>query len=162
MMSLVDPTESKTNGKTSERWSNLIHHAAEMLRAEGISDSELNARLLAAHILGVWKQSELTSLLDHVANEREQKEFEFVVARRLTHEPLQYIVGETEFYGLRLFTTPAALIPRPETELLVEEAIKEGQHILSKKRDLSILDIGTGTGAIPIALAHYLPSANII
>jgi release factor glutamine methyltransferase len=86
-----------------------------------------------------------------------------LVARRAAHEPLQYLTGVQEFYGLTLHVTPDTLIPRPETELLVEAvlgwAAKERQRSGSQR--LRILDIGTGTGAIALALAANLPRAEI-
>jgi release factor glutamine methyltransferase len=83
--------------------------------------------------------------------------YEAAIARRLTNEPIQYITGEQEFYGLALHVTPAVLIPRPETEHLVESVLAELNHQVP----LNILDIGTGSGAIAIALAQHLPNAHI-
>jgi release factor glutamine methyltransferase len=83
-----------------------------------------------------------------------------LVRRRAQHEPVAYILGEKEFYGLKLKTTPAALIPRPETELLVDEALR-----LAKKHwpeeAIQAADIGCGGGAIALALARELPRAEI-
>jgi release factor glutamine methyltransferase len=94
-----------------------------------------------------------------------------LVARRLTFEPIQYITGEQEFYGLTLRVAPAVLIPRPETELLVEAVLKHFEHPVphASRSDawdpatnpLRIVDVGTGSGAIAIALAHHLPHASI-
>jgi release factor glutamine methyltransferase len=83
--------------------------------------------------------------------------FESWITRRQQHEPIQYILGEQEFYGLTLHVTPAVLIPRPETEHLVEAALER----LPKETPLRIADIGTGSGAIAIALARALPQARI-
>lgn len=77
--------------------------------------------------------------------------------RLLTHEPIQYVLGKTHFYGLELQVNPNTLIPRPETEELVEWIIQENQH----KKNIQILDIGTGSGAIAIALAKNLPNATV-
>jgi len=82
---------------------------------------------------------------------------EALITRRLTLEPIQYITGHQEFYGLPLHVTPATLIPRPETELLVEAVLAR----IPRDKPVTILDIGTGSGAIAIALAHNLPQAVI-
>ncbi len=79
------------------------------------------------------------------------------IARRLTLEPIQYITGTQEFYGLALHVTPAVLIPRPETELLVETALS----LLPKNQPLRIADVGTGSGAIAIAIAYHRPQAHL-
>ena len=91
-------------------------------------------------------------------NQREQEAFTRAVERRLRHEPVQYILGAQEFYGLRLEVTPAVLIPRPETELLVESVLDRLPHDTA----LRFADIGTGSGAIAIAIASRLPRARIL
>jgi release factor glutamine methyltransferase len=79
------------------------------------------------------------------------------VARRARHEPVQYIVGEQEFYGLAFRVTPAVLIPRPETEHLVEETLRR----VARETPMRIGDVGTGSGAIAVALAKTLPQAQV-
>ncbi|MFZ0663570.1 MAG: peptide chain release factor N(5)-glutamine methyltransferase [Acidobacteriaceae bacterium] len=83
--------------------------------------------------------------------------YEQWLARRAKHEPVQYILGEQEFYGLSLRVTPDVLIPRPETEHLVEATLSR----TGRNAELQIADVGTGSGAIAIALAHSLPQATI-
>ncbi len=116
-----------------------------------------DAELLLLHILQVPR----VTLLAHPDRELtlgEQVVYENTITRRLHHEPIQYITGRQEFYGLVLNVTPAVLIPRPETEHLVEAVLK----LLPTDRPLKIADIGTGSGAIAIALAVHLPRAEII
>jgi release factor glutamine methyltransferase len=84
--------------------------------------------------------------------------FRAMIARRQAGEPVQYIVGTQEFWGLELQVTPAVLIPRPETEHIVEAVLAR----VSRDADLRIADVGTGSGAIAIALAKDLPSARIV
>jgi release factor glutamine methyltransferase len=83
--------------------------------------------------------------------------FQTLLARRRQHEPIQYILGEQEFYGLRLVVAPAVLIPRPETEHLVEAVLAR----IPRDTPVRIADVGTGSGAIAVALAHALPLAEV-
>lgn len=107
------------------------------------------------------KMSRLEVALDpeKELSEAEVSKLRNALQRLQKHEPIQYIIGETEFYGLLFKVNPAVLIPRPETEELVQwimdDASKKG------KRDLNILDIGTGTGCIAISLARNLPDARV-
>jgi release factor glutamine methyltransferase len=87
--------------------------------------------------------------------------FEALLARRLSREPTAYIVGRREFYGLSLEVTRAAPIPRPETELLVDEALAQARRLQSVCPKPHIVDVGTGGGAIVLALATHLPAARL-
>ena len=92
---------------------------------------------------------------DHVLSEKQRDAYQAMLQRRLAGEPVAYIFGEREFYGLRLKVTPATLIPRPETELLVELALQR----LPQRG--TVLDLGTGSGAIALAIAHARPDAAV-
>jgi release factor glutamine methyltransferase len=116
-----------------------------------------DAEILLCHLLAedrVW----LLTHRDANLNRQQSEFFEQLVDRRLAGEPIQYILGETEFYRLKFQVTPDVLIPRPETEHLVEKAL-ELAPLFTKPR---IVDVGTGSGAIAIALAHELPNATVI
>jgi release factor glutamine methyltransferase len=141
-------------------WYEAIRDASRSLYDEGIDDAELNAELLAVHLKGEWKRSDMTRYMQDPLTPEEEVEYELLINRRLAHQPLQYITGESEFFGLRLYVSPAALIPRPDTEVLVEVALEE--IALLSKHDIRILDIGTGSGAIILALASRLPDAECI
>jgi release factor glutamine methyltransferase len=119
-------------------------------------NSHRDAELLLLHTLQIPRVTFVAHPYRELAPDQ-QSLYESNVARRLRHEPIQYITGEQEFYGLNFNVTPAVLIPRPETEHLVEAVLK----ILSADRPLKIADIGTGSGAIAIALAAHLPLASI-
>jgi len=87
--------------------------------------------------------------------------FEALLARRLRREPTAYIIGRREFYGLELEVTAAAPIPRPETELLVDEALAQARRLRHAYRGPHIVDVGTGCGAIALAVAMHLPVARL-
>jgi len=120
------------------------------------ADAARDAAFLLRHVLGISYAEQLAHPTRPLTS-TEAVAYEVLIQRRLTREPIQYITGEQEFYGLALYVTPAVLIPRPETEHLVESVLAE----LDPARAIRILDIGTGSGAIAIALAHHLAQAHI-
>ena len=93
---------------------------------------------------------------NEILSEKERLEIQQIVDRLKNHEPIQYILGETEFFGLPFYTVPGVLIPRPETEELVQWIIQENKTIAPQ-----ILDIGTGTGCIPISVKKNIPGAVV-
>jgi release factor glutamine methyltransferase len=115
-----------------------------------------DAELLLLHTLNLTRASLLANPARPLTPQ-ELADYEATVTRRLRHEPIQYITGTQEFYGLALRVTPAVLIPRPETEHLVEAVLQRLPH----DQPVTIADIGTGSGAIAIALAAHLPQAQI-
>ena len=122
------------------------------LRAAAAAD----AVLLLMHSLGIDRAA-LIAHPERTLSREEQEALERMIDRRLRCEPIQYITGTQEFFGLALKVSPAVLIPRPETEILVEAVIAR----LEKETPLRIADVGTGSGAIAIALAHALPHAFV-
>ncbi|HEX4576757.1 MAG TPA: peptide chain release factor N(5)-glutamine methyltransferase [Edaphobacter sp.] len=131
--------------------------AAELARDPDLSDTATrDAELLLLHTLQIPRIT-LVAHPDRELIPNQRTAYENNIARRLQHEPIQYITGQQEFYGLTLKVTPAVLIPRPETEHLVEAVLK----LLPANRPLRIADIGTGSGAIAIALAAHLPQAAV-
>jgi len=120
------------------------------------ADATRDAELLLLHTLTVPRTVLFTDP-DRQLTDPQRAAFELAIGRRLAREPIQYITGVQEFYGLPLRVTPAVLIPRPETELLVEGVLAR----LSGDLPLQLVDIGTGSGAIAIALAAHLPMAEI-
>jgi release factor glutamine methyltransferase len=139
-----------------------LREALTVAAAEFAADPHLHAtatrdaELLLLHTLQIPRVT-LIAHPDRELTPTQHIAYEKSIARRLQHEPVQYITGEQEFYGLPLKVTPAVLIPRPETEHLVEAVLKA----LPANYPLKIADIGTGSGAIAIALAVHLPQAAI-
>jgi len=119
--------------------------------------SRLDAQVLFAHVLGK-PRSWLLAHPEAALTPQQTADLQTTVNQLLAGEPLPYILGHWEFYGLDFFVTPDVLIPRPETELLVENALR---HAALKKAPTQILDVATGSGCIAIALAVQLPGVVI-
>ena len=119
------------------------------------STAARDAELLLLHTLGL-PRSTIYAYPGRLLSDREQRAYRAAIGRRLASEPVQYITGTQEFFGLALEVGPGVLIPRPETELLVESALKR----LPPDQPLKLLDVGTGTGAIAIAMAAQSPSGE--
>ncbi|SRR5579875_1080028 len=134
--------------------------AACLASAEHLAgDARRDAELLLLHTLGI-SRAQLLANPDRALTDEQESCYEDAIRRRLRYEPVQYITGQQEFYGLAFRVTPAVLIPRPETEHLVE-AVLEHFHA-EAARPLRIADVGTGSGAIAVALAAHLAEAEII
>ncbi len=135
-----------------------LHAARRSLTEAGIEEPGLEAEVLLRHALH-WERHELYARLQEEISPVQQAEYQALIERRRAHEPTAYIVGHREFYGLELETTPAALIPRPETELLVEEALRIARSIGTHPP--IIADVGCGCGAIAVVLARHLADASV-
>ena len=133
----------------------IIKRTTDFFAGKGIESPRLNAELLVGHALGL-KRMQLYLQFERPLAEAELERIRPLVRRRAQHEPVQYILGETEFAGLRLKVDRRALIPRPETELLVEQVV--AAHPTPPAR---VLDLGTGSGAIALALARSFPAAEV-
>src|SRR5512141_1192792 len=119
-------------------------------------EARLQAELLLAHTLGTTR-SMVLARLDETIDPETAARYAGNVARRAQHEPLAYILGHQEFYGLDFFVDRRVLIPRHETELLVQLALERARLIATP----TIVDVGTGSGAIALTLAHHLPQARV-
>jgi len=135
-----------------------ILEASNRLSAAGITNARLDAEVLLAHIIKkdrVW----LITHRDEVLDDEQQRAFAEVIRRRTGREPLQHIIGSQEFWGLEFTVTPDVLIPRPETEHIIEAALAIVQDRNSPVR---IIDLCTGSGCIAVSLAKELAAARII
>ena len=136
-----------------------ILKTANLLRDQGIPDARLEAELLLTHVLDSSRHL-LYAFPERELALDERRAMARLVERRLTREPLAYILGHKEFYSIDLCVGPAVLIPRPETELLVQQAtLLAPNH--SEVGEPVIVEAGTGCGAIAISLAIQLPAARI-
>ena len=133
----------------------VVKKTSEFFASKGIESARLNAELIVGHALGLARMS-LYLNFERPVSETELAAIRELVRRRGRREPLQYVVGFTEFSGLRLKTDRRALIPRPETELLVETI---GSRCGAPPG--RVLDLGTGCGAIALALARMFPQARV-
>ena len=139
-----------------EAWTvlKMLQWTEGYLKDRGIEEARLDAQLLLSDLLGIDRIG-LYLNYDRPLNPGELTDFRERVKRRAHREPVQYILGRTEFWSLPLRVTPAVLIPRSDTEVLVEEALKRASGAKA------VLDVGTGSGAIALALAHDLDGAKV-
>jgi release factor glutamine methyltransferase len=137
----------------------LVRGARERFVGAGISASlaGLDAELLARQVLG-WDQARFLADRHQDATSTFVLKYEPLVARRERREPVSYILGTREFWGLDLEVGPDVLIPRPETELIVEEALA----LVGRDARPLVFDIGTGSGCLAIALAREIPGARVV
>lgn len=138
-------------------WGEALRQAVRRLRNEGVDSPRLDSELLLAHALDTsraailaWPERQLTP--------KELTIFRNLVERRAAREPLAYITGRREFFGLEFQVDQRVLVPRPETELLVEQAIQVGR---GRERPILIADVGTGSGVIAVTLAVQLREAIV-
>ena len=130
-----------------------LEHAA-------IPDADIEAQVLLRNALGIDRATFHVSL-DCELNDEDAEAFERTVARRIEGEPLSYITGHREFYGLDFVVTPEVLVPRQETEFLVEAVLEYARSRAEDEDALTIADIGTGSGCIAVAVDHHLLNATV-
>lgn len=135
----------------------LLDQGQRQLRDAGIVNPQLAAEVMLRFLLKLRRID--VYLKDTVTVSPDDTDrFRQMIVRKLAHEPLQYIIGETEWFGLNIRCTPAALIPRPETEIIVERAL----DLIADTPEPLVADIGTGTGCIAIAIAQSRADAHIV
>ena len=135
--------------------SDLLAAARDRLAASGVDQPAADARLLAMHALGLDRTGLLTAR-DRMPSEAERHRFEALLARREGREPVARILGEREFWSLPFRVTPATLDPRPDSETLVEAALR---RIGDSRRAPRLLDLGTGSGCLMLAILSERPAA---
>jgi release factor glutamine methyltransferase len=134
----------------------LLKSTEKQLREAGLESPKSEAEWLLAAVLNV-DRTNLYLIRDRQLQADERARFDAFLSRRLKREPLQYILGVCEFYGFEFVVSPAVLIPRPETELLVEKVVELAAKISSPR----IIDLGTGSGCIAVSLAKLITNARL-
>jgi release factor glutamine methyltransferase len=138
-----------------------LRSAIAQLDAAGVDAPMTTARLLLAEALGVskeWLVAYAASPLDRAAEQR----FQHTLARVVAREPLAYVLGRRAFYGLDFIVDRRVLIPRPETEMLVDLALAALRANGGAGREWSVVDVGTGSGAVAVAVAKHAPAIRVL
>lgn len=153
----TEPPPCRARDLSALSYRDLLGEADRVLRAAGVSTPRLDAEVLLAAAM----RRNRTGLYVHLGEEVDgevQSRFRQMVGQRVQRRPVAYITETREFWSLPFLVTPDVLVPRPETELVVETA----RELLAAHRDPFVCDVGTGSGCIAIALAHELPTARIM
>ncbi len=135
----------------------ILNRSAKYLQQKGLENARLNAEFLLGKVVDL-SRVDLYLHFDRPLSDQELSAVRHLIRRRLSGQPLQYLTGHTGFYSLTFRVSPAALIPRPETEILVSALLQRLKH---RGEQLSVADVGTGCGNIAIALAVHLPGARL-
>jgi release factor glutamine methyltransferase len=143
-----------------ETWTitKLLNWVTQFLTDKGIESPRLSAELLLSHVLGL-KRIELYTQYNKAVEKPELDKLRELVRRAGQNEPIAYLVGKTEFYSMEINVTPDCMIPRPETELLVQRAI---EFLRTRNGNQFVCDLCTGSGCIAVAIAKNFPNAKII
>ena len=138
-----------------------IKEITASLKRFGIDDAHKESEIILIHSLGIDKTALYRD--DPVLSEKELRELKEIIKRRAKREPLQYILGYADFYGLKIKVGEGILIPRPETELLVEEVVKAAESIEHRAESTGwkMLDLCTGSGCLALAIAKHFPDAKV-
>ena len=148
-----------------EAWTvkRLLDWTGEFLGRKGVASPRLAAELLLGHVLELPRIGLYTSH-DRELSADELAGFRGLVKRAAEHEPVQYLTGRVHFYNLEFHVSPAVLIPRPDTETLVENAVRHLKLAADTgvEQPLRVLDLCTGSGCVAVTLAKQLPTANVV
>lgn len=147
-------------------WQALMKEELERLRQADIPEADSDIRLFAMDVAGCTYSTLILRMAED-ATEKQARKLHAYVTERMTHKPCQYILGSQEFMGMEFATAPEVLIPRPETELLVEQACEKLQKLREKNREqtgdreLRVLDMCCGSGCIGISVAKLVPAVSV-
>jgi release factor glutamine methyltransferase len=133
----------------------ILNYSSDLLNKNGIKNARLNVELLLCHVLACSRLN-LYLDFDKPLTQEEINKFKPLLKKRLNHEPIQYIIGSTNFYGYEISVNPSVLIPRPDTEVLVEIFLEK----TNDEENICLLEIGTGSGCIAVAVSGELSKKN--
>lgn len=153
----------ESRGRTSDlplTGAATLRRAVAALRAAGVPDAETEAEILLRHALGRDRAYLYLHLPDALSQEQ-QRAFDRMLRQRLARRPCAYITGHREFYDVDLHVAPGVLIPRPETEQLVEQSLRL-LHERGGRDRLTFVDVGTGSGAVALAVAKHAPAVDVV
>lgn len=150
----------RTTSESTESVRSALEQGFTCLAQAGIPSPRLDAEVLLAYVLG-WNRARLYARPESRLTQMQWEAFQATIQRRTRHEPVPYIVGHREFYRLDFLVDRRVLIPRPETELLVEKALVVAIHQELGKGHPLLADIGTGSGIVAVSLATHLPGATV-
>jgi release factor glutamine methyltransferase len=136
----------------------LLHWTKGYFAQAGVNEPRLAAEILLAHVL-TCRRIELYTRFEYCPSREELAAYRALVARAQQHEPVAYLVGQREFYSMRFEVRPEVLIPRPETEILVDEAIA---HLRALGRPSRMWDVCTGCGCVAVAAARHVPGVHVL
>ena len=142
----------------AERWTilSILKWTEDYFKKHGLDNPRFDAELLLAHILKL-ERLRLYLEFERPLSEQELAEYKVMIKRRVNHEPVQYITGEAWFLGLKFLVDPRVLIPRFDTEVLVEQALQ----VIKTQNITKVIDVGTGSGAIAISIGHFITDIPI-
>ena len=138
----------------------MIKWGTGYLADKGFDEARLTVELLLSETLGL-KRFDLYVRHEQPLKRSELDKFKVLLKRRLSHEPVQYILGKTNFYSIEMKVDRRALIPRPETEILAEAVIDHCRTYFSQKDSVRVLDVGTGSGCLAIAIAKFVKNCAV-
>ena len=159
MSEIPTPAQLKPSSSVNEVWTivELVNYSTRYLKEKGFEAPRLNTEWLLCHTLKC-SRIDLYTHFDKPLSNDELTAFKSLLKRRLDYEPIQYIIGEAEFMALKFYVDKRVLIPRQETEILVQEAINLSHGL---EGSINILDIGVGSGNIAVSLAKYINNALV-
>ncbi len=143
--------------QTEQNIFNILKQATEFLTSHNITEAQLDAEVLLCGVLKI-KRSNLAALRQETITQEQNQQYQDYLNKRITGEPVDYILGNSEFMGLTFKVNKNVLIPRPETELIVEQANK----FIKENNFKQVLDLCTGSGAIAVSVAHYNDDVSVV